>query len=1016
MSGQSAAMNEYGWTLECGFEHLGSPVSSWVHGDTGLRLMIAEAEGPVVEVFVPLATATEGRDDGCPHTLEHLVFLGSEEYPYKGVLDKVANRNLANGTNAWTAVDHTCYTLKTAGSEGALAMLPVYLEHLLFPTLTDSGFLTEIHHINKEGQSAGVVYCEMQGRENTMVSLMSGEMKSTLWEGTDIAYNSGGLMKDIRNLTNETIKKYHRTFYRPENMGIVIVGKVMPVDVAKATAGFVAKAQKREFAKGLPRPWQAPLPAFQSTVRRTVQVPAESEEDGWKLYLGWRGPLFADKQQVLMLEILIKYLSSTATSPLRAKITDCEDAVAGTASGYLSTRQVGELLLCFGDIRAEKIGEVEPRVLQTLKEAAEGLDVGRLRDLTRRAHLRYLRGFEDDPGTSFSDPLIDEFLYGDRSGNREATVRQTVDDIPTYEALLALEVGPWRDAFRRWILDAPYCSVTGQPSKARAESMKQEESTRDEQTRKARGEAGLEKLGKDLDAAQVLNDKDIPEEIERSFAPPSADSISLFSCKTFRTDKPEEGDAELRARLDGAPLGTTVHFTNVPTRFVSLTAFMDSTGAPAELWPYIELYLDLFFERPVVKGGKRMEFQETVAELERQTIGMAASQGGAGRQGRFTAGPWPEYTKVTLVFPSSGYEDAVEWLKTLLHNAEFPPDRVKISAQKLLDSITGQLREGSKVCTLLSRRQRLRTPHVEHSLSPLQQREILQAVLANPDRAVEKLKALNACLTSPASMRVHCVTDILSYPSNLVLRAPWSAHFGAPPAEGFTPPPFPRASAWSEKSASLVVGLETTDSCFLRRNIPLTVKWTDPDAAALMVATQLYTALEGPFWREIRGAGLSYSYSIRQRWSDASHDFVLFKSGQGRAAFERAAAIIREGSSRFTENDFVGARAVCIFDTIETISSVHDAARQVFFGLIRDQPPGWTRELISRFSKVTPEDVTRVSEQCILPLFDPKVPGGLVVVCNAKKASEVQEAFSDFGAKEEKLHDALRPLDATPKM
>lgn len=47
--------------------------------------------------------ATEAHDnDGMPHTLEHLIFLGSEDYPYKGVLDLLANRCLASGINAWT--------------------------------------------------------------------------------------------------------------------------------------------------------------------------------------------------------------------------------------------------------------------------------------------------------------------------------------------------------------------------------------------------------------------------------------------------------------------------------------------------------------------------------------------------------------------------------------------------------------------------------------------------------------------------------------------------------------------------------------------------------------------------------------------------------------------------------------------------------------------------------------------------------------------------------------------------
>ncbi len=89
--------------------------------------------GPLVEGAFVLATEAHD-DDGCPHvrsftlsdifqTLEHLVFMGSENYPYKvikvvelifeGVLDRLANRCFARGTNAWTDTDHTAYTLTT---------------------------------------------------------------------------------------------------------------------------------------------------------------------------------------------------------------------------------------------------------------------------------------------------------------------------------------------------------------------------------------------------------------------------------------------------------------------------------------------------------------------------------------------------------------------------------------------------------------------------------------------------------------------------------------------------------------------------------------------------------------------------------------------------------------------------------------------------------------------------------------------------------------------------------------
>lgn len=68
-----------------------------------------------------------------------LVFMGSEKYPYKGVLDLLANKGFSNGTNAWTDTDHTAYTISTAGEQGFLQLLPIYVDHILYPTITNAG-------------------------------------------------------------------------------------------------------------------------------------------------------------------------------------------------------------------------------------------------------------------------------------------------------------------------------------------------------------------------------------------------------------------------------------------------------------------------------------------------------------------------------------------------------------------------------------------------------------------------------------------------------------------------------------------------------------------------------------------------------------------------------------------------------------------------------------------------------------------------------------------------------------
>ena len=40
--------------------------------------------------------------------------------------------------------DHTCYTMTTAGSQGFLNLLPIYLDHILYPTLTPEGKYNQI--------------------------------------------------------------------------------------------------------------------------------------------------------------------------------------------------------------------------------------------------------------------------------------------------------------------------------------------------------------------------------------------------------------------------------------------------------------------------------------------------------------------------------------------------------------------------------------------------------------------------------------------------------------------------------------------------------------------------------------------------------------------------------------------------------------------------------------------------------------------------------------------------------
>ena|SRR5260221_7034491 len=67
--------------------------------------------------------------------------MGSEKYPYHGVLSLLANRAFSDGPDAWTYLDHTGYSVSTAGGQGFLQLLPIYFDHILYPKLTDAGYV-----------------------------------------------------------------------------------------------------------------------------------------------------------------------------------------------------------------------------------------------------------------------------------------------------------------------------------------------------------------------------------------------------------------------------------------------------------------------------------------------------------------------------------------------------------------------------------------------------------------------------------------------------------------------------------------------------------------------------------------------------------------------------------------------------------------------------------------------------------------------------------------------------------
>ncbi len=217
--------------------------------------------------------------------------------------------------------------METAGSQGFLNMLPVYIEHVLFPTLTAAAYKTEVHHINGDGEDAGVIYCEMQGRENSDADTVVRELERALFPGR-CGYKSqtGGILKNLRESTShEKVVAYHKSFYCPDNLCIVVTGSVEP----EALFSVIDKVEQLVEERTTPfsRPWMSECPPLKKSVEKSVSYPSDEEDNGL-VYIAWRGLDGTDLVRNLATICLMEYLTESSVSPLQAVFVECDDPCA----------------------------------------------------------------------------------------------------------------------------------------------------------------------------------------------------------------------------------------------------------------------------------------------------------------------------------------------------------------------------------------------------------------------------------------------------------------------------------------------------------------------------------------------------------------------------------------------------------------------------------------------------------------------------------------------------------------
>lgn len=202
--------------------------------DNGLTVLTKEVNtAPVVTVQVWYRVGSRNETpgiNGIAHQLEHLMFKGTKERPIQFGQFFSA---LGSESNAFTSYDMTAY-FGTVEQDKLDALLVLEADRMNNAIIADKELTSEKR----------VVISELQGYENSPSYRLGRAVMKAAFANNPYGLPVGGTKADVERFTVEQVRDYYRTFYRPDNATLILVGNFQTEEVlktVKATFGQVSK-------------------------------------------------------------------------------------------------------------------------------------------------------------------------------------------------------------------------------------------------------------------------------------------------------------------------------------------------------------------------------------------------------------------------------------------------------------------------------------------------------------------------------------------------------------------------------------------------------------------------------------------------------------------------------------------------------------------------------------------------------------------------------------------------------
>ncbi|MBW0482004.1 hypothetical protein O181_021719 [Austropuccinia psidii MF-1] len=976
-------------------------VVKWKSRETGLTVVWAQVDGPIVHGYLTVATEIFN-DSGVPHSLEHLIFFGSQKYPYQGSLANLANRSFGSAPGAWTDITHTTYTIETAGSQGFVRLLPLFLDHLFNPLLTPETFATEIHHINGRGESAGVLYCEMQSRENSSDDLLFLSKQRALYPPTS-AYRSetGGLMKELRDLTLSEVQKFHASYYHSHNLQLIVTGTLDPTSLLEILQKEVEPSIIQHGKDRIPLGWKRPFLETNSkggailkhSKTLTIEFPAEDTSTG-ELEISWIGPAANDFLQRTALSLLGVYLTDSKLSPLPKRFIEIDPPFC---KGIRFEPTFGEKFVWtayLSSVPFDHLGTLGESFKRALFEEADAIDMDQLQNMIVQEVLRIKSTMEVDPHQSLSQVIMTNFVYG----QDKDLVWALSKELERYNELAKWSSENWSKFFKIWLVDSPTLTVVGKPSVELSNKLNSETTQRIAETQQKNGPEGLQRLAQEIEHAQKAQVLPIPDHVLSQFPIPSLNSLKWINVEIAHAGGGYPSN--LQAFIDEedkTSLPYFLQFNHIKSEFLSIDIALSPPGLPSELLPLLPIYLNSFFDFPVnKKNGLKLSFEEFTRTLNTQTMEYHIDLGL----------PISQTIRVHMKVEKSKYAIAVALLRDLLWGSEFDLDRIIFTTRKAMRNIHLYKRNGGEVLKALYENM-IYSSNLSplSSLNPLNQESSLAVMLtrlkSEPQNVLKQMEQLRYHLLKVSSMRISVSGDIWDLKNP---KSTWNENFETLKPEKLQKPLMgnlvltPEGIKPSGKAILMkMASRELSNSLHFAQGPQ---GFDHPDRAALSLAIAMLTAMDGYLWEKIRGSGLAYGFSLRCEVEIGHISLTISESSDSFKAFSECHKVIKDiayGKIKVDNEVLEQAKSSLIYQLASQVATQSQAVYEAFATIgLQGISPDFRRNLISKIKDIMIQDIIGVIKKYVLSIFDPKVSSAVVVGSNSQ-AKEIAQSLKMMG-------------------